>query len=337
MLSGVESKNMKAAIYRRYGSPEVVRLEDVAKPVPKDDEILIRIHATTVCATDSHVRKGAYLIFRLFLGVFKPRKPIVAGLEFSGRVDEVGKNVSRFKVGDLVFGWPGRGKGTHAEYVCMPAIGAVDLVPANMNLDEAASIFCGGMTALVFLEKAQIKPGQNVLIYGASGAVGVFAVQLARHFGARVTGVCGPTNQDLVKSLGAEAVIDYTKDDFSNAGRVYDVIVDTVGKSGFARSMRALKRGGTYVLIGGSFLPSLRWIWASVTGAAKIVSPFAGATVKDLGPYVHSLKELIESGRLRTVVSQRYPFGQIAQAHAHADTGHKVGSVLVLIAESSGE
>src|SRR6187399_504134 len=156
---------MKAAIYRRYGSPEVVRLEDMAKPAPKDDEILIRIHAATVCATDSHVRKGATLIFRLFLGVFKPRKPIVAGLEFSGRVVEVGKNVSRFKVGDLVFGWPGKGKGTHVEYICMPESGAVALKPANMNLDESAAIFCGGMTALVFLKKARIKAGQNVLIY----------------------------------------------------------------------------------------------------------------------------------------------------------------------------
>jgi len=324
---------MKAAIYRRYGSPEVVQLEDVAKPIPKDDEILIRVYATTVCATDALVRRGAYLIFRLFLGILKPRKPIIAGVEFSGRVVEVGKNASRFRVDDLVFGWPGRGKGTHAQYVCMPAAGAVELIPANMNVDEAASIFCGGMTALVFLKKANIKPGQNVLIYGASGAVGVFAIQLARHFGARVTGVCGPTNQDLVKSLGADAVIDYTKDDFSNAGRVYDVIVDTVGKSGFARSMRALKRGGTYVLIAGPFVPNLGRLWASITGAARIVSPFAGATVKDFGPYVRFLKELIEAGKLRTVVSQRYPFAQIAEAHAYADTGHKVGSVLVLIAE----
>lgn len=333
-MNGVERKDMKAAIYRRYGPPEVVQLEDVEKPTPKDDEILIEVHATTVCATDALVRRGAYLMFRLFLGILKPRKPIIAGVEFSGRVVEVGKSVSRFKVGDLVFGWPGKGKGAHAQYVCTPALGAVDLIPANMKLDEAASIFCGGMTALVFLEKAKIQPGQDVLIYGASGAVGVFAVQLARHLGARVTGVCGPTNQDLVKSLGADSVIDYTKDDFANAGRAYDVIVDTVGKSGFARSMRALKRGGTYVLIAGPFLPSLGRLWASITGRARIVSPLAAATVKNLGPYIASLKELIESGKLRTVVSQRYRFDRIAEAHAHADTGHKVGSVLVLIADS---
>jgi len=330
-MDGVEPEKMKAAIYRRYGSPDVVQMEEVPKPIPKDEEILIRVHATTVCATDALVRKGAYLMFRLFLGVFKPRKPIIAGVEFSGRVVEVGKSVSRFKVGDLVFGWPGKGKGTHSEFICTAAGGAVELVPANTNLDEAASIFCGGMTALVFLEKARIKPGQNVLIYGASGAVGTFAVQLAKHFGARVTGVCGPTNQGLVKSLGADAVIDYTKDDFSSAGRVYDVIVDTVGKSGFARSMRALKRGGTYVLIAGPFVPNLGRLWASISGRARILSPVAAATVKDLGPYVHSLKELIESGKLRTVVSQRYPFAQIREAHAHADTGHKVGSVLVLV------
>ena len=322
---------MKAAIYRRYGPPDVVQLEDVAKPVPKDNEILVRVHATTVCATDSRVRKADYFIFRLFIGLSKPRKPVIAGVEFSGRVVQVGKDVSRFKVGDLVFGWPGRGKGTHVEYICMPEFGAVELKPANMSLDEAASIFCGGMTALVFLKKAKIEAGQNVLIYGASGAVGVFAVQLAKHFGARVTGVCGPTNQDLVKSLGADAVIDYTKDDFSHAGRIYDVIVDTVGKSGFSRSMRALKRGGTYVLIAGPFLPNPGRLLDSITGAAKIVGPFAGATVRHLGPHIAFLKELIESGKLRTVIGRRYAFSQIVQAHAYADTGHKVGSVLVLV------
>jgi NADPH:quinone reductase-like Zn-dependent oxidoreductase len=187
------------------------------------------------------------------------------------------------------------------------------------------------VTAAVFLKKAKIKAGQNVLVYGASGAVGVFAVQLAKHFGARVTGVCGPTNQDLVKSLGVDAAIDYTKDDFSDAGRIYDVIVDTVGKSGFSRSMRALKRGGTYVLIAGPFLPNPGRIWANLTGAARIVSPLAGATVRNLTPHLALLKDLIESGKLRTVIGRRYSFAQIAQAHAYADTGHKVGSALVLV------
>jgi NADPH:quinone reductase-like Zn-dependent oxidoreductase len=326
--------NVKAAIYRRYGSPDVVQLEDVPTPIPKDNEVLIKVHATTVCATDALVRKGEYWMFRLFLGLLKPRKPITGGVEFSGRVVEVGKSVSRFKVGDLVFGWPGKGKGTHAQYVCTSELGALDLLPANVSLDEAASIFCGGMTALVFLKKAGIRPGQNVLIYGASGAVGVFAVQLAKHFGARVTGVCGPSNQELVKSLGADAVIDYTKEDFAKAGRVYDVIVDTVGKSGFARSMQALKRGGTYVLIAGAFLPTPERVWASITGAARIVSPLAGATVGNLEPHVRFLKELLESGKLKTVVSRRYPFAQIREAHAHVETGHKVGSILVLIEDS---
>jgi len=326
---------MKAAIYRRYGPPDVVQIEDVARPVPKDNEILVRVHATTVCATDSMVRKAEYFIFRLFIGLSKPRKPVIAGVEFSGHVVQVGRGVSRFKVGDAVFGWPGKGKGTHVEYICMPESGAVERKPANMSLDEAAAIFCGGMTALVFLKKAKIKAGQNVLIYGASGAVGVFAVQLAKYFGACVTGVCGPTNQDLVKSLGADAVIDYTKDDFSNAGRIYDVIVDTVGKSGFSRSMKALKRGGTYVLIAGPFIPNPGRLWASITGAARTVSPFAGATVRNLGPNMTFLKELIESGNLRTVIGRRYAFSQIAQAHAYADTGHKVGSALVLVDDAN--
>jgi NADPH:quinone reductase-like Zn-dependent oxidoreductase len=269
--------------------------------------------------------------------VFKPRKPIIAGLEFSGRVVEVGKNVSRFKVGDLVFGWPGKGKGTHAEYVCMPALGAVDLVPANMNLDEAASIFCGGMTGAGFSRESPDQGGAKCADLWSVGRCWRFRRSISQALWRSGHRRLRPHEPGPGESLGADAVIDYTKEDFSKAGRVTMSVVDTVGKSGFARSMRALKRGGTYVLIGGSFLPSLRWIWASVTGAAKIVSPFAGATVKDLGPYIHSLKELIESGKLRTVVSQRYPFGQIAQAHAHADTGHKVGSVLVLIAESSVE
>ena len=322
---------MKAAIYRRYGPPEVVQLEDVAMPVPKDNEILVRVHATTVCATDSRIRKADYFVFRLFIGLTKPRKPVIAGVEFSGRVVQVGKDVSRFKVGDLVFGWPGSGKGTHVEYLCMAESGAVEFKPANMSLAEAASIFCGGMTALVFLKKAKVEAGQNVLIYGASGAVGVFAVQLAKDLGARVTGVCGPTNLELVKSLGADAVIDYTKDDFSEAGRIFDVIVDTVDKSGFSRSMKALKPGGTYALIAGPFIPSLGRLWASLTGAAKFVSPFAGASVKNFGPHLALLKELIESGKLRTVIGRRYAFTEIAQAHAYVDTGHKVGSVLVLV------
>ena len=326
---------MKAAIYRRYGPPDVVQLEDVPMPFPKDNEILVRVRATTVCATDSRVRKADYFIFRLFLGLLKPRKPITGGVEFSGRVVQVGKNVSRFKVGDKVFGWPGQGKGTHAEYICMPESGAVEFKPANMNLAEAASIFCGGMTALVFLKKAKIEAGQNVLIYGASGAVGIFAVQLAKEFGARVTGVCGPTNQDLVKSLGADAVIDYTKDDFSHAGRIYDIIVDTVGKSGFPRSMKALKRGGTYVLIAGPFIPSIGRLWASLTGTARIISPFAGATVKNFGPNLAFLKNRIESGKLKAVISRQYAFSEIAQAHAYVDTGHKVGSILVVFDESN--
>jgi NADPH:quinone reductase-like Zn-dependent oxidoreductase len=322
---------MKAALYRRYGPSDVVQIEDVDTPVPKDNEILVRVCATTVCATDSSVRRADHFIFRIFIGLTKPRKPVTAGVEFSGRVVQVGKNVSRFKVGDQVFGWPGRGKGTHVEYICMPESGAVELKPVNMSLEDSASIFCGGMTALVFLKKAKIEAGQNVMIYGASGAVGVFAVQLAKHFGARVTGVCGPANQDLVKSLGADAVIDYTKDDFSKGGRVYDIIVDTVGKSGFSRSMRALKRGGTYVLIAGPLMPGPGRLWAFLTGAAKIISPFAGASVRDFGPPMTFLKERIESGELRTIIGRRYAFPQIAEAHAYVDTGHKVGSALVLV------
>jgi NADPH:quinone reductase-like Zn-dependent oxidoreductase len=325
---------MKVACYTKYGPPDVVRVADVAKPVPRDNEILVLVHATTVCATDTTVRRGTNLMFRFMAGLFKPRRPVIGGVEFSGRVVGIGKDVKRFSVGDLIFGIPGTRGGAHAEYLRIPESGAVQHKPVNMSLDEAAGVACGGMSALIFLRPAKIKPGQNVLIYGASGAVGVFAVQLAKHFGAHVTGVCGPTNLELVRSLGADAVVDYTKDDFSAAGRVYDVIVDTVGKSGFARSMRALKRGGTYVLIAGPYLPGPGRIWASITGAAKIISPIAvalSASSSDMAANLAVLKELIEAGKLRTVIGRCYPFAQIAEAHAYTDTGHKVGNALVVM------
>jgi NADPH:quinone reductase-like Zn-dependent oxidoreductase len=330
---------MRVAHYINYGPPDVVHIANVAKPVPKDNEILVRVHATTVCATDAAVRSAASFLFRFMAGILKPRKPVVGGVEFSGRVVEVGKDVTRFSIGDLIFGIPGTQGGAHAEFLHIPESGAVQHKPVNMSLDEAAAIAGGGLTALGFLKLAKIEPGQNVLIYGASGAVGVLAVQLAKHFGARVTGVCGPTNLELVRSLGADVVVDYTKDDFSTAGPVYDVIVDTVGKSGFARSLRALKRGGTYVLISiaGLFLLGPEKLWASVTSAVKIIGPFSLAfsvSSSALAAELAILKELIEVGELKAVIGRRYPFAQIAQAHAYVDTGHKVGNALVVMDET---
>jgi NADPH:quinone reductase-like Zn-dependent oxidoreductase len=324
---------MRVARYRRYGPPDVVELADVGKPVPKHDEVLVRVHATTVCATDAAIRRGDNGLLRLMLGILKPRRPVVGGVEFSGQVVEVGAGVTRFQVGDLIFGIPGLQGGAHAEYLCTPESGAIHIKPANMSLEEAACVACGGITALLFLRLANVTPGQEVLIYGASGAVGVFAVQLAKHSGARVTAVCSASNQDLVKSLGADAVVDYVTEDFAARGEVYDVVVDAVGKSGFARGVRALKPGGAYVLIGGPYLPGPRRLWASLTGAAKVVGPFSSRSAissAGLAAEMAVLSQMIEAGELRTIIGRSFPFAQIAEAHAYADSGHKVGNAVVV-------
>lgn len=245
----------------------------------------------------------------------------------------MGKAVTRFGVGDEVFGATGFRFGAHAEYVRVPESGLLERKPANMSFEEAAAVLFGGVSALYFLRKAKIQDGQKVLVYGASGSVGVFAVQLAKHLGAEVTGVCSTANLDLVASLGADQVVDYTKEDFSRAGRVYDVVFDTVGKSGWSRALRALKRGGYYVQVGGSGrLTSilgdvLRGIWVSSTGTAKVVSGIAREAPGDLS----LLKGLIEAGKLRTVIDRRYSLEEIADAHRHAEAGHKKGHVVILL------
>lgn len=324
---------MKAAVYRRYGPPEVVQLEDLPKPVPKDDEVLVRVRATTVAAADWRLRRAAPAFIRLMNGWWRPTRTVVLGIEFSGTIESVGREVTRFRAGDEVFGSPGFRFGAHAEYLCMPENGQLAGKPANMPLDEAAAVMFGGISALHFLREAHVGADQRVLVYGASGSVGVFAVQLAKHLGARVTAVCSTANVELVKSLGADEVVDYTKEDFSSAGRVYDVVFDTVGHSGLRRSLRALKRGGPYIqcgaakgalpILGGMILGAL----TSWTGAAKVIGGVARSTPGSQA----LLKELIEAGKLRTVIDRRYPFDQIAEAHRHAEAGHKKGHVLVLV------
>lgn len=324
---------MRAAVYRRYGPPEVVRIEDLPKPVPGDDEVLVRVCATTVAAADWRLRRAAPVFVRLMNGFWRPTKALVLGIEFSGTVESVGRAVTRFRAGDEVFGSTGFRFGAHAEYLCMPENGQLAGKPANMPLDEAAAVMFGGISALHFLRAARVGAGQRVLVYGASGSVGIFAVQLAKHLGARVTAVCGTGNVELLRSLGADEVVDYTKEDFSSAGRVYDVLFDAVGHSGLRRSLRALKRGGPYVqcgaakhtlpILGGMILGAL----TSWTGAAKVIGGVARAT-PDAQAF---LKELIEAGRLRTVIDRRYPLDQIAEAHRHAEAGHKRGHVLVLV------
>ena len=324
---------MKAAVYTRYGAPDVLEIKDVEKPIPADNEVLVRVHATTVCAADWRMRKADPFFIRLMNGLSAPKKIHVLGIEFAGRVESVGSAVTRFRQGDEVFGTTGFTFGAHAEYVCVPADAVIEMKPANMTFEEAAAVFFGAVSALHFLRKAAVRAGQKVLVYGASGSVGVFAVQLAKHFGADVTGVCSTGNVELVRSLGADEVVDYTKEDFSRAGRVYDIVCDTVGKSGFSRSLKSLKRGGAYVLIGYSgHLPSflgglVRGMWASITGAAKVIGGVARVAPGDPS----FLKGLIEAGTLRTVIDRRYSLNEIAEAHRYAEAGHKKGHVVVLV------
>jgi NADPH:quinone reductase-like Zn-dependent oxidoreductase len=325
---------MKAAVFRRYGPPEVVRVEEAAKPVPQDNQVLVRVRATTVCTADWRARKADPFVIRLVFGLGRPKRVNILGMEFSGTVESVGQAVIRFRAGDEVFGGTGFKMGAHAEYIAAPERGLA-IKPANMPFDEAAAVFFGGVSALYFLRKANIQPGQKALIYGASGSVGVFAVQLAKHFGAHVTGVSSTANLELVKSLGADEAIDYTKEDFSKDGPVYDIIFDTVGKSGYSRSLKALKRGGCYLQCAGpgrgfvsdllsSNLGKLR---AALTGAAKVVSGIVRPADGDQA----FLKELIEARKLKTVIDRRYSLDEIAEAHRHAEAGHKKGHVVVVM------
>ena len=321
---------MKAAVYRRYGPPEVVCIEEVEDPVPADNEVLVRIVASTVCTGDWRLRKPEPPPVGWFMNGFpRPKKINILGMEFAGTVNSIGKSVTRFKVGDQVFGASWR-FGAHAEYA-RALERSMTFIPKNASFEEAAAIPFGGISALHFLQQAGIKAGQRVLIYGASGSVGTAAVQLAKHFGAHVTGVCSTANLELVKSLGADNVIDYTKDDFSKAGRIYDIIHDTVGKSGCWRSMRALKRGGVYILPGPAWAGLdgiLAASWAKMTGATKVIGGVAKGGIAALD----FLRELVERREFRPVIDRRFPLADIAEAHRYAEAGHKKGNVVICIA-----
>ncbi len=324
---------MKAIIYERYGGPDVVELKEVAKPAPKDNEVLIRIHATTVTTGDWRARSlnvpaGFGLMSRLFFGVSRPRQPIL-GTELAGKIESVGKDVSKFKVGDQVFAFSGAGMGCHAEYKCMPEDGAVALKPANLSYDEAAALSFGGTTALNFFRRGKLQRGEKVLVNGASGGVGTAAVQLAKHFGADVTGVCSTANVELVRSLGATHVIDYTKEDFTKNGETYDVIVDTVGTAPFSRSKDSLKDGGRLLLVLGGLLDILQIPWVSMTSGRKVIAGPAAERAEDL----RFLAGLAEAGEFKPVIDRRYPLEQIAEAHRYVDTGRKKGNVVITLQE----
>ena len=322
---------MKAIVYERYGPPEVLQLKEVEKPTPKDNEVLIKTHATTVTSGDWRVRSlnvpaGFGLIMRLVFGISRPKQPIL-GTELAGVIESVGKDVSKFKVGDQVFAFSDAAMGCYAEYKCMPEDGAVALKPSNLTYDEAAALSFGGTTALDFFRRGKLQSGERVLVNGASGGVGTAAVQLAKHFGADVTGVCSTANVELVRSLGASHVIDYTKEDFTQNGETYDVIVDTVGTAPFSRSKASLKEGGRLLLVLAGLPDMLQIPWVSMTSSKKIIAGPATGRAEDL----RFLAELAEAGEFKPVIDRRYPFEQIAEAHRYVDTGRKKGNVVITL------
>ncbi|MFN8379816.1 MAG: NAD(P)-dependent alcohol dehydrogenase [Anaerolineae bacterium] len=322
---------MKAMVATQYGSPEVLKLQEVAKPVPADNEVLVRIRATAVTAGDSRVRgfivpRSFWIPARLTLGLTKPKKAI-QGMVLAGEVEAVGKDVTRFKPGDQVHAYDITKLSTYAEYARVPETSALVHKPASLTFEEAAALSFGGVTALDFLRRANIRGGQRVLIYGASGSVGTAAVQLARHFGAQVTGVCSTANVQLVKSLGADRVIDYTKEDFTRNGETYDIIFDTVGKSSLNASLRSLVPGGIYMQAAAGPSELLRMWWASRRSGKTTISGTAYPTAEALT----FLNELAEAGAFRPVIDRSYPLEQLVEAHRYVDQGHKKGNVIITV------
>ncbi|MBA2943935.1 NAD(P)-dependent alcohol dehydrogenase [Paenibacillus sp. CGMCC 1.16610] len=319
---------MKAIITTKYGSPDVLQLKEVDKPIPKDHEILIKIHATVVTPADCAFRKADPFMTRLFSGLTKPN--CIPGFELAGEIEEVGGGVTLFKKGDQIFGTAGTGFGAHAEYKCLPETGVVATKPANMTYADAVAVCDGALTALSFLRDiGKIQRGQQILINGASGAVGAYGVQLAKYFGAEVTGVCSQVNMSLVKSLGADHVIDYTKMDFSKTGHTYDIIFDAVGKSSFARCKSSLKQNGIYLSAVPSLAILLQMAWTSTFGGKRAY--FAATGLKQKKENLTFLKELAEAENIKSVIDRRYSLEQIAEAHRYVDTGHKKGNVVITL------
>lgn len=319
---------MRAIVYEKYGPPEVLRLEEVERPVPKADEVLIKVHATTVNRTDSGLRSAEYFISRFFTGLFRPKRKIL-GMELAGEVAAVGAAVTQFKVGDHVFGVSADNAGAHAEFICMRESAPLAHKPAGMTFEEAAAVCDGVILALGYLRAADVRDGQRVLIYGASGSIGTAGVQLAKYFGAHVTAVCNTKNVEVVRSLGPDEVIDYLGADFTKNGETYDLIFDAVGKDSFRRCLGSLKPRGMY----GSTDLGFYWqnpflaLWTWRIGAKKVLFPIPRYTKKD----VLFLKEIIEAGKYRAVIDRCYPLEDVIEATKYVETGQKTGNVVLTV------
>jgi NADPH:quinone reductase-like Zn-dependent oxidoreductase len=338
----IRRRLMKAIVFTEYGPPDVLQLKEIEKPTPKEDEVLVRVYATAVTSGDYTMRgldastRNMGLLFGFNFGLRRPNNTML-GYDLAGEIEAVGQDVKLFKEGDQVFGSAGSRRGAYAEYVCVPEEseeeeGLLAIKPTNLTYEEAAAVPHGAISALVFLrDKGNIQSGQNVLIYGASGGVGTYAVQLAKYFGAEVTGVCSTTNLELVKSLGADNVVDYTKEDFTQSGETYDIIYETVGKSSFSQNLNALKKDGIYLAGSAGLLQTFQLMWTSMRGSKKIVVGPGFGSNEDL----NFLKELIEAGKIKPVIDRRYPLERIVDAHRYADTGHKKGHVVITVSQNN--
>jgi len=325
---------MKAIVYTEYGPPEVLQLKEVEKPTPKENEVLIRVYATAATTSDANLRgfvfvpNGFRLLTRLSLGLRKPKKTIL-GTELAGEIETVGKDVKLFSKDDQVFGIDAVSRGAYAEYKCMPEEMGLAIKPVNLTYEEAAAVPNGALTALTFLrDKGNIQSGQELLINGASGMIGTYAVQLAKHFGAEVTGVCSATNLELVKSLGADKVIDYAKEDFTKSGATYDAILDTVGNLSFSRCKSSLKQNGLYLPTPGGLLEVVQMLWTSMIGGKKVLIASGSERKEDL----IVLKELVEAGKRKPGIDRRFTLEQMVEAHRYVDKGHKKGNVVITVA-----
>jgi NADPH:quinone reductase-like Zn-dependent oxidoreductase len=325
---------MRAIVWTKPGPPDVLQLQEVATPAPKDNEVLIRIHATTVTAGDCQLRALKLPILlslplRMYVRFIRP-KPVILGQELAGEIEAVGKGVTRFRKGDEIFAWTALRFGAYAEYACLPEGGVMAIKPSNMTYEEAATLSIGGLDAVYFMSRGNIQSGQKVLINGAGGSIGTFAVQLAEHFGAEVTAVDSTAKLDMLRTLGADRVIDYTREDFTRRGEIYDVIFDVIGKSSFSRSLRSLTPGGRYLFGNSGLSQRLRGQWTSQR-SGKTVIPWADRTASEYAEEAKLLRELIEAGKLMSVIDRRYLLEQMAEAHRYVETGCKKGHVVITV------